>query len=397
MSFLWQNYVFRRKRQVLELWEEMFAGRKAKVLYIAGCGFDVRVTAVLKQFLDTATGSSFEIDRVTLALIQFNGYELDADLRDQTRQNSDELRRMFGGMGDIVDVPLTLASEEPDYRVSHALQAGTRAILALIQGHTDVLLDVSSLPRVVYLALMTGILDALIEDRESIGALEASGVNFQVLVAEDANLDALIRSEDPTEDLVMIPGFGGGIKVESMATWPVVWFPILGERRIAQFAKVASLAEIPADAEICPVLPHPSRDPRRGDALLVEYRQELFGANPSIPLAGVMYAHESNPFEAYRQIRSAIQQYRETLKLLDGCRILVTPLSSKLMTIGAGLACYEMKPVGDAVTYALGIPCAAPTRYVVPVAALHDSVADLSALLLTGHAYANPNQTKLTC
>jgi hypothetical protein len=235
---------------------------------------------------------------------------------------------------------------------------------------------------------MTSLLDVLV-DRRHAEPLSCANVNFQVLVAEDAHLDGLIRSEDPSEDLVMIPGFGGGVKVEAMGQWPVVWLPILGEGRASQFDKVADLAEVPNEAEICPVLPHPSRDPRRGDMLLVEYRNQLVNTRSPIQVANVMFAHESHPFEAYRQLRRAIERYCTSLAILGGCRVLVTPLSSKLMTIAAGLACFEMKPDGEDAKYALGIPCAASTRYVVSRSALGASQPELTALLLTGDAYAH--------
>ena len=69
---------------------------------------------------------------------------------------------------------------------------------------TDIVLDVSSLPRVVYLSLLTGILSALIPNKDAPNALYAHGVTFQVLVAEDAALDAKIQSEDPSNDLIYI-------------------------------------------------------------------------------------------------------------------------------------------------------------------------------------------------
>jgi hypothetical protein len=364
----------------------MFRQRESRLLFIAGCGFDVRVTQVLRQFLACAQTGKYPIDGATLLLIEFSGYELDDDLQTQTAQNGEALRTMFGSVGKVVTLPLRLTDEGPDFRVTHALQQVSQTLLTQIPSTTDVILDVSSLPRIVYLSLMTSILDFLVSDRQA-GALVADGVNFQVLVAEDAWLDGNIRSEDPSEDLVMIPGFGGGIKVEAMSDWPVVWFPMLGEHRSAQFDKVANLAEIPNDAEVCPVLPHPSKKPRRGDNLLIEYRTQLFEARQT-PMANVMFAHESHPFEAYRQMRNAIQRYHSSLRSLGGCRVLVTPLGSKLMTIAAGLACFEMKPEGENADYALGIPCAAPTRYVASRAELLSSTPELLALLITGSAYS---------
>lgn len=384
---LWDRYVFRRGREVFDLWAEMHKGRAPKLLYIAGGGFDVRVTSVLSAYLESCRSTAVNFESASLLLFKFTGYDLDEALIEQTAENSAALSSLFGNVGRITEIGITLASRDQEFRVAHSLMKASREITALLPGVTDIVLDVSSLPRVVYLALLTAVLDVLVKKGEA-NPLSAAGVNFQIVAAEDARLDGLIKSEDPSEDLVMIPGFGGGIKVEAMSSWPVVWFPVLGEGRSAQFDKVAQLAEIPEEAEVCPVLPHPSRNPRRGDQLLVEYRQQLFNSRSGTQVSNVMYAHESHPFEAYRQLRRAIDRYRISLGLLGGCRILVTPLSSKLMTIACGLACFEMKPEGcEDPNYAVGIPCAAPTRYVAARRDLLGSNPELTALVLTGVAY----------
>jgi hypothetical protein len=58
----------------------------------------------------------------------------------------------------------------------------------------------------------------------------------------------------------------------------------LGENRLAQIKKVE--ASIPAWAEICPILPHPSKNPRRGDELLSEYDSILF-AQRATPISNI--------------------------------------------------------------------------------------------------------------
>jgi hypothetical protein len=40
----------------------------------------------------------------------------------------------------------------------------------------------------------------------------------------------------------------------------------------------------------------------------------------------------------------AMQRYRQSMSILGGCRLVVSPLGSKLITLGAGLACFEMRP-----------------------------------------------------
>jgi hypothetical protein len=144
---------------------------------------------------------------------------------------------------------------------------------------------------------------------------------------------------------------------------------------------------IPDSAEICPVLPHPSKDPRRADNLLVEYRAPLFDTRKT-PTTNIMYAHESHPFEAYRQLLSAMQRYKRSMRIMGGCRLVVTPLGSKLITLGAGLACFEMRPKDLTEKYAVAIPHAEPKRYIATVDSLKNSKPEIAALLLTGTAYA---------
>lgn len=248
------------------------------------------------------------------------------------------------------------------------------------------MLDVSSLPRIAYQSLMLTLLQRLIPTHLSASPLGAGGVNLQVLVGEDAALDSLIRSEDPSNETVLIPGYSSALQTESTQERPLEWFHILGENRATQLQKVMS-DPIPRSSEICPVLPYQSRDPRRGDRLLIEYKEPLFDTRET-PLTNVLYAHEGNPFEAYRQLLGAMKRYRRSLSVLGGCRLVVTPLASKLMTLGAALECFEMKLESAGAGYALAIPCAEPKRDVASVVDIRASRPEVSAIVLTGEAYA---------
>ena len=184
---------------------------------------------------------------------------------------------------------------------------------------------------------------------------------------------------------MLIPGFASALQTESTRDWPLVWFPILGENRVSQLQKIMS-DQIPSSAEICPVLPHPSKNPRRGDRLLIEYKEPLFDARET-PLTNVLYAHESNPFEAYRQLLGAMRRYQRSLSVIGGCRLVVTPLASKLITVGSALACFEMKLDILNNNYGVAIPYADPKRYVISVDELRASKPEISAIMLTGEAY----------
>ena len=387
---LWDPYVFRRGLDVFGLWDDLFLGRKSKLLYITGSGFDTRVVTVLRQFLECAAAGPYEFEHAHLLMIGFEGYELDEALVERTKKNTEQIRSLFEPYGSISEINLSLGRSDAEGGLGSTLRAGTVRAIEAVRESTDVILDVSTLPRVLYLSLLSGLLSHLVRDRTASSPLYARGVNFQVLVAENATLDSNIRSEDPGEGLVHIPGYGAAVQADSMKEWPLVWFPLLGEHRVPQFRVVKERAEIGDDAEICPIIPHPSRDPRRPDRLVAEYRAELF--DKETPLSNVILAHESQPFEAYRQILGAMERYRQSFEVLGGCRQLVTPFASKLMTLASGLACFEMRPESSNKSFAIGIPYAVPTRYVV-TDSLDDSSSELSAMLLTGVGYGLETDT----
>lgn len=384
---LWKHYVYKRGDGVHDMWDRLFENRSIRLLYIAGRGFDLRAQAVIREFQKNKKARGHRIEKSELLLVGFPHYELTEGLRQQTEANAHELVELFEGTEPTKDVSIgTSAEGEEDIGASNALRLSTNEVLSHITDQTDIILDVSSLPRVVYLALMTSILDKLIPNKPASNALSANGVNFQVLVAEDAALDGKIRSEDPSNELVSIPGFASGLHAESFQDWPMVWFPVLGENRVSQLERVVTLASIPGDAEICPVVPHPSNDPRRADQLILEYKRPLFDGL-STPTSNIIYVHESQPFETYRQLYKAMGRYRETMRILGGCRLVMTPLSSKLVTLGAGLACYELRPTDMESDYRVAIPYAEPTRYVVPEGAFTQIKPEICAMLLTGEAY----------
>lgn len=388
---LWNRYVFCRGAETQDMWDQMFQqrrveGRAVRLLYVGGRGFDVRAQAVMDRFVGSLSSAGCTIAKAELLLVGFSGYLLSDELQRQTEENAAVLESKFATIGLARTITIDSSGEgEDDLSASTALRRGTAEVLAAVSDQTDIVLDVSSLPRIAYLSLTLALLQRLIPTHLSAAPLGASGVNLQVLVGEDAALDSLIRSEDPSNEPVLIPGYSSALQTESTQERPLVWFPILGENRSTQLQKVMSEL-IPRSAEICPVLPHPSRDPRRGDRLLLEYKVPLFDTRET-PLTNVLYAHEGNPFEAYRQLLGAMKRYRRSLSVLGGCRLVVTPLASKLMTLGAALACFEMKLESIGAGYAVAIPYAEPKRYVASVADIRASRPEVSAIVLTGEAY----------
>lgn len=387
---IWDNYVFRRGVEVEELWDQMYAAGPSstprRILYVAGRGFDVRAPAVMSKYIARLQDSGCVVEDAALLLIGFSGYELSPELHELTEENAAAMMRSFEAIGTVSSIVLGGSAEgEDDISATVALRHGADQVLRHVSNQTDIVLDVSSLPRIVYLTILLSLLAKLLPNGSEGDGLAARGVTLQVLVGEDPILDSRISSEDPSNDLVLIPGYSEGLQSEARRDEPLVWFPILGENRVGQVRKIEEV--IPGSAEVCPVLPHPSKNPRRGDELVLEYGEILF-AKRETPLGNIIFAQEGNPFEVYRQLLSAMRRYRDTLDILGGCRLVVTPLASKLITIGSALACFEMKLKSADLRSSVSIPYAEPKRYVAEVDQLRAAEPELSSLVLTGRAYA---------
>jgi hypothetical protein len=67
--------------------------------------------------------------------------------------------------------------------------------------------------------------------------------------------------------------------------------------------------------------------------------------------------------------------------------MVVTPLASKLITVGTALACFEMKVESAQQRSSVAIPYAEPKRYEASVQNMLDSRPVISSLILTGDAY----------
>src|ERR1700722_13437824 len=120
-----------------------------------------------------------------------------------------------------------------------------------------------------------------------------------------------------------------------------------------------------------------------GIELMHRIRKGQFG----LQRLGLEGRAESHPFESYRQLLGAMRRYRDSMSIMGGCRLVVTPLASKLITLGAGLACFEMRPTDIEADYGVAIPHAEPTRYIASTAEIRDSKPEITAMLLTGNAY----------
>jgi hypothetical protein len=330
INYRWNPYVLLTGDEIKGCFSAHFRA-ESKTLLIMNKGFDVRMNVALKHVLENSKKHPVEI-----LLISFDeGEESSSQLyRDAVEQNMAELKILVDE-GSIREEMIELWAVDGDKK----RRVGDRKAAKIVDGinileYTDIIVDISALPRGIYFS-MIGKLLTVIDNLEAV-----KKPNLLVTVAENPELDAATNDDTPDPEPNFLQGFSVDIDqsaADSQA--PLIWMPILGENKAYQIKQAYSYL---GPAETCPILPFPSRDPRRPDALIIDYHGLLFDEFV-VEQQNIMYVPEQNPFEAYRILTRAIANYYKSLSTLGNTKIVLSTFSSKLLSIGTLLAAYEIK------------------------------------------------------
>ena len=327
----WDPSVCIRGANTVEFWKSHFSDKKRKVLFILGKGFDVRMNIALQSLLSASPEIELECWLIEYQegagsnSVKYKKY-VDENLTElHTIVKKDKIESKKIALWDA-------KSKSKRKRVGDRQAAKILHSIDQIKEFTDIIVDISALPRGVYFSLVGKFLTFIDE------FLKEKTPNFFVAVSENAEIDAKIREKEPDAEVGYLHGFGGGLELSSESEEPVVWFPVLGEDKNEHLERAHTHIN---PKEICPVLPFPSKNPRRSDSLISEYHQLLF-EKLTIEPQNLMYVPEQNPFESYGRLTKAIINYYNSLSALGGCKAVISTFSSKLLSIGPLLSAYEL-------------------------------------------------------
>lgn len=316
----WDPYVLLRDNTLKGFWERQVSDG-ARVALVMGRGFDPRMCLGLELFRTVAPADAVEVHGVRFNLPG------DATARRMAEENDRQFASLLGRKP-VSELKIESGGVDPVAR------SAVRAVpsLAPLGEVTDVVVDINALPRPVFFPLVAKLLYLC-------DAAGTAAPNLHILAGDAAWLDEEIRGAGVNEHAAWLHPFEGTFSVEATDHVPRVWMPILGEETQVQLERIRDLV---GPEEVCPVLPFPSKDPRRGDKLFEEHREVLFDRLRT-DSGTVVYADEANPFQVYRRLREATVRYRETLEPLNGSKTAYSALSSKLVAVGALLVAYELR------------------------------------------------------
>lgn len=316
-------------QELAELWTDRVNCRERDVLFVVSKGFDPRMCLGIDTFRQI--GGKGKRDIVVIGFDE-GPASPSAAHANWVATNWTNLQGVAQGWATVREHKIRMKSERR--RIGSRSAATIFNSLNDLKPYTDVIVDISAMPRGIYFPLLAKIMYLLDQAPPS-----PKAINLHVWVAEDPVLDQSIQDQGVEDTASYIHGFHGGLEMEATADQPRVWIPLLGEGQAPQLQRIYDLV---TPDEICPVLPHPSLNPRRGDDLVREYRSLLFDQLQIEP-RNFIYASERNPFEVYRQLMRTILHYRVALEPVGGCKAVLSALSTKLMSLGALLTAHDLK------------------------------------------------------
>lgn len=312
----WDPCVSHSGSDVSDFIANYFAGSDRSVLMIAGGGFDPRARVVAEQL--AATGVSRRA-----VFLQENRPKPTAGLVTRADANIASLKAAFPNSQIL---PIDIFGG--DLAVIGGRNAATAIGRQNLDGITDVVVDLSALSVGTSFPVVR-----LFVERIEKGKGPA---NLHLFVAHDPALDAAIApiSGDAAG---YVHGFVGGATLDKFGGAAKLWLPQLaGGRRSA----LGKLHEFLAPHDTCPILPFPARDPRLGDALAEEFIVELESAW-SVDARDIVYADEKDPLDLYRTILRLNDLRRPVFSEVGGSVMILSPLGSKVMALGALMAALE--------------------------------------------------------
>jgi len=315
---LWDPCVAHGEGASEEFMSTFFADKTRRAVIIAGAGFDPRSTRAT-EVLSGVLGD--RLRGIFLREERSGGQSALSSLGDSNAKRLTDL------------VPKSRIAPFPVFSTDNATVGGRRAIETLKSETwtdvTDIVVDMSALSVGVAFPLVKLLLELARKNRR----------NLHVVVTDDPSIDEEIDgiSSEKAETLF---GFKGGLGLHDTSDVTILWLPQLTARRRKALGRVHATLTEEQEVDVCPLLPFPARDPRRGDKL-IEVFQEEFESVWRVDARDLIYVDERKPVDLYRSVLDIDDARTRVFRKLGGSQTVLSPFGSKVLSLGALMAALE--------------------------------------------------------
>lgn len=336
----WEPCVYHRGVHADQFLQEYLSEANRKVLLIAGAGFDPRSVRVASVFPESARRSA------KVVLLREERQNPAATLVDRAVRHRDQLVAAFPQAEEH-----TIQVFARDNAVIGGREGARLMSTLSLEGIADIFVDTSALSIGVAFPIIRHFMDMLTKT-------EASSANLHVIACHNPKIDDAIRS-NPSDAVAPIHGFRGGWGLDERSRAAMLWMPQLSRGRGFVLNRIFQmLRNVQEYTVVCPILPFPSSRPRLSDELIEEFANELQSAW-SVDVRDLVYADEKSPLDLYRTILRIDDARRRVFASVGGSQIILSPLGSKALSLGALMAALERDFTilnVEAIGYALDAP-----------------------------------------
>ncbi len=308
--------------------EDYFADKDRRVFLVAGAGFDPRSTQVASRLASVSSN-------VQALFVRESRPDPDTTLVSRAEKNTKTLC-------DAISDHLV---EQVDIFGADGAVVGGRNMISVLSNRkfenvTDIVIDISALSAGTSFPTIRYFVELVRQSKVS--------PNLHVFVAHDPQLDTDIRSRS-SDAPDYVHGFKGGATLDGASSSAKLWLPQLATGRRGALGRLYDFIK-PHDT--CPILPFPGTNPRLGDELVEEYMIELEDTWV-VDTRNIVYADEADPLDLYRTILRLDDLRKPVFEGAGGSLLVLSPLGSKIMALGAVLAALErnlpvahLEPIG---------------------------------------------------
>lgn len=318
MTRLWDPCISHGAGTSEDFLTKFFADRSRRAVVIAGAGFDPRSTRATELLAAVLK------DRLRGIFLREERSGGQSALGETGNANARRLTEL---------VPNSRVAAFPVFSNDNATVGGRRTVKALESESwadvTDIVVDLSALSVGVAFPLVKLVLKHARERRR----------NLHVVVTDDPSIDEEIEgiSSEKAETLF---GFKGALGVHDSSGVTILWLPQLTARRRKALGRVYATLTEEQEVDVCPLLPFPSRNPRRGDGL-IEAFQEEFESVWRVDARDLIYVDERKPVDLYRSVLDIDDARKRVFRKLGGSLTVLSPFGSKVQSLGALMAALE--------------------------------------------------------
>lgn len=314
---LWDRCIQHRGLEARQFIADYFGKRSGKTLLIAGLGFDPRSTTIV-ELLSTQLKA-----KLTAVLVREDRPDPANELLRRAHLNRERISMLTGGFHEV-----TIDIFASDGAVIGGRNAASAISKLKLTEYQDVVVDFSALSVGVSFPITRWLYEYARDVEPTL--------NLHIMVTDEPSTDEQIYAT--ICDIVdAIHGFKGGLGLFDNTNAARLWLPQLTKGRNTVLGRIHTRI---SPHDVCPILPFPASHPRLADALIESYSSEIESVW-AVDTRNFVYAAENNPLDLYRTVLRIDDARRPVFQETGGSMIILSPVGSKVLAIGALMAALE--------------------------------------------------------